>query len=83
MILKLEPVLVQTGSDDEEGLLVFADSRLVAVLVRLSDQHDESGYWFLEAAFGMRDAHRTFADLEIAQKWISRELTALARQIPG
>jgi hypothetical protein len=79
MILKLEPVLVQTRSDDEEGLLVFADGRLVAVLVRLSDQHDEAGYWFLEAAFGMRDGHRTFADLEIAQNWISRELTALVR----
>jgi len=79
MILKLEPVLVQTGSDDEEGLLVFADGRLVAVLVRLSTQHEEAGYWFLEAAFGMRDRHRTFPDLEIAQKWISGELTALGR----
>ncbi len=51
MNLHLQPVRVRTGSD-EEGLLVFdADQRLVAVLVRLSDAHEDLGVvrqWFLE-----------------------------------
>jgi len=37
--LMLQPVWVNTQADDEEGFLVFGDGRLVAVLVRLSDQH--------------------------------------------
>jgi hypothetical protein len=36
MILTTQPVRVATGHD-EEGCLIFADDRLVAVLVRLSD----------------------------------------------
>jgi hypothetical protein len=39
MSLRLQPVQVATGSDDTESLLVFADDFLVAVLVRLSDDH--------------------------------------------
>ena len=80
MTLRLEPVLVETGSDDEQGLLVFSNDRLVAVLVRLSDQHDSSaGSWFVESSFGIREAHRTFTDLTAAQEWISAELSATGR----
>lgn len=54
--LTLRPVLVETGSADEDGCLVFAHDRLVAVLVRLSAaaHPDEAlrGRWFLEAGFG-------------------------------
>jgi hypothetical protein len=80
MTLRLEPVLVDTGSDDEEGLLVFSNDRLVAVLVRLSEQHDTSaGSWFVETAFGIRDGHRTFSDLSAAQEWLSSELSGTRR----
>lgn len=78
MSLFLQPVRVATGSD-EEGMLVFTDDqRLVAVLTRLGDQHEElSGRWFLEANFGRLDGlhHLTFADLDAAQDWISERLT--------
>lgn len=80
MNLKFEPVMVHTGSDDEEGLLVFANDRLVAVLVRLSKQHEKSaGCWFVESSFGIRDRHRTFTDVSSAEAWISGELAAIGR----
>jgi hypothetical protein len=41
MSLQLQPVQVATGSSDHESQLVFSDGFLVAVLVRLSDQHEE------------------------------------------
>ena len=69
---------VATGSDDEAGQLVVVDGRLVAVLVQLSQDHEQlAGHWFLEAAFGVLDGpeHPTFADLEAAQAWIAERLT--------
>jgi hypothetical protein len=75
--LTLEPVRVATGAEDEEGRLVFADERLVAVLVRLSDQHDAlAGRWFFEAGFGRLDSPNRpiFADLRATQAWIERRL---------
>ena len=77
MSLHLQPVHVDTGSQDTESHLVFANGFLVAVLVQLSDDHeDEAGMWFLEAGFG-RLGHPnppTFADLDVAQAWIKRRL---------
>jgi hypothetical protein len=77
MTLTLQPALVATGFD-EEGLMVFDDrQRLVAVLTRLCDRHDEaSGRWFLEAGFGCLDGpeHPTFADLQAAEAWLDRRL---------
>lgn len=77
MTLFLQAVRVATGSD-EEGMLVFAaDQRLVAVLTRLCDRHEElSGRWFLETGFGRLDgpSHPTFPDLDAAQEWISQRL---------
>ena len=79
MSLFLQSVRVATGSD-EDGMLVFTDDqRLVAVLTRLCDQHEElSGFWFLEAGFGRLDGpdHPTFADLDAAQEWIGRRLAS-------
>jgi hypothetical protein len=72
-----QPVRVETGTRDEEGCLIFAEGRLVAVLVRLSDQHDSlAGQWFLEVGFGPIDGpqHPTFGDLEAAEAWIARRL---------
>ena len=70
MNLRLQPVQVATGSSDTESHLVFSDGFLVAVLVRLSDEHgDAAGAWFLEAGFGRVDHPNppTFADLDEAQ----------------
>ena len=79
MTLTLEPVRVATGADDEEGRLVFAGERLVAVLVRLSAQHQElAGHWFFEAGFGRLDGplHPAFEELSEAQAWIAQRLAA-------
>ena len=78
MTLRLEPVRVATGLD-EDGMLVFAHDRLVAVLVQLSDAHEElglAGHWFLETGYGFRLAGGTgtFPDLDAAQAWISQQL---------
>lgn len=77
MSLYLQPARVATDSSDTEGHLVFADGSLVAVLVRLSDDHDEdAGKWFLEAGFGRveESAQPAFTDLETAQAWIQHRL---------
>ncbi|BCM82126.1 hypothetical protein mvi_05870 [Methylobacterium indicum] len=79
MDLTLQPVRVRTGSEDEQGLLVFADGALAAVLVCLSDSYgDEAGSWFLEAGFGALASHQpaAFADLDAAQTWIAHRLAA-------
>jgi hypothetical protein len=78
MAVRLQPVRVATGLD-EEGMLVFTDDRLVAVLVHLSHAHDElgvAGRWYLETGYGLPLAPRapTFADLEAAQSWIVEHL---------
>lgn len=69
-----QPVHVDTGSDDEEGQLVFANGRLVAVLVRLnSSVHGaDRGSWFCEAGFGPCDppAKQPFATPEEAIDWV-------------
>ncbi|HEX2054776.1 MAG TPA: hypothetical protein VHJ78_13765 [Actinomycetota bacterium] len=78
MILSLRPVRLATGNSDETGCRVFADDRLVAVLVQLSEAHDSmAGHWFLEAGFNRRleePVEPTFADLDAAQGWIARRL---------
>jgi hypothetical protein len=79
MSLRLQPVQIATGSDDTESRLVFDDGFLVAVLVQLSDEHEnEAGRWYLEAGFGQVDRVRsaTFADLDEAQAWIAGELSS-------
>ncbi|WP_425324322.1 Crp/Fnr family transcriptional regulator [Methylobacterium frigidaeris] len=66
-----------TDSGDTEGQLVFANGFLVAVLVRLSEDHgDDVGKWFLEAGFGRVDdpGEPKFAELDDAQEWIQRRL---------
>jgi len=74
MTLTLHPIRVATGFD-EEGMMVLDErQRLVAVLVRLSDENEVApGQWYLEAGFGRLDGitHPTFADLDAAKKWIS------------
>ncbi|CAM3260816.1 MULTISPECIES: hypothetical protein [Methylobacterium] len=77
MSLRLQPVQVGTGSEDQESQLVFHEGFLVAVLVRLSEMHEaDAGKWFLEAGFGMVDdpCPPTFADIDAAQDWICGRL---------
>lgn len=77
-MLSLRPVLVETGCPDEQGRLVFHGERLVAVLVRLSDQHgDMAGRWYLEHGFGRLDdgpVRPCFEGLDAARDWIARRL---------
>ncbi len=64
-------------------MLVFLDGRLVAVLVRLSEVHEElAGEWFLETGYGPLSGpdHSTFADLQTGLDWIERSLAHAARR---
>jgi len=84
MSLTLQPILVATG-EEGEGCLVFQDGWLVAVLVRLSDLHEDcSGCWFLEKGFGGLDGLEppTFANIDLAQDWIVDHLAADASRSP-
>ncbi len=68
-------VIINTNAPDEDGCLVFADDRLVAVLVRLSDEHGrKAGRWYLEHGFGKLDGpvHPIFIDLNEAQDWVTQ-----------
>jgi hypothetical protein len=80
--LLLQHVRVVTGGGDEDGCLVLADGRLVAVLVHLSAGFYEelAGRWYLEAGFGPLDGpeHPVFTDLEAAKAWIRRRMEAHA-----
>jgi hypothetical protein len=80
MSLTFKPVRVATGYE-EDGMLVFADERLVAVLVHLSDGNEVApGHWFLEAAFGPLDEpdFPLFPDLDAAEDWIGEHLAISA-----
>jgi hypothetical protein len=77
MKLGLQSVAVDTNAPDEEGCLVFANNRLVAVLVRLSTEHGrKAGRWYLEHGFGKLDrlSHPIFADLDEAQDWVAKQI---------
>ena len=82
MTLSLRPVRVATGHE-EEGNLVFDDGeRLVAVLVRLSDENEVApGHWFLEVGFGALENsnHPSFADLDAARRWMGQRLARAHR----
>jgi hypothetical protein len=75
MSFTFQTVRVATGFD-EEGMMVLDErQRLVAVLVRLSDDNEVApGQWYLEAGFGRLDGgnHPTFSTLDMAQAWISQ-----------
>ena len=72
MSITFQPIAVDTDSNDCDGLLVFADGKLVGLLVRLTDEaHDPAthGAWYLEAAFGWAESSRgmLFASLDEAE----------------
>jgi hypothetical protein len=78
MKLTFQAVQVANGHD-EEGRLVLAEGRLIAVLVPLSGLHEEqgvAGQWFLETGYGrgLSGEHPTFSDLSAAAEWIQQQL---------
>jgi hypothetical protein len=77
MSFTLQPVRVATGFDEEGMMVLDEEQRLVAVLVRLSDDNEvAAGQWYLEVGFGRIDGtnHPTFSNLDYAQAWISQRL---------
>jgi hypothetical protein len=81
MTLSVEPIRVATGYDEEGMMVLDGEKRLVAVLVRLSDENEvAAGQWYLEAGFGWIDGpdHPLFSNLDQAQAWISRRLVKRA-----
>ena len=78
MTLTFQPIRVATGFD-EEGMLVFDEKqRLLAVLVRLSDENEvAAGQWYLEAGFGRLDGinRPTFSNLDMARDWMVHRIT--------
>jgi hypothetical protein len=77
MNLILQPIRVATGFDEEGMMILNREKRLVAVLVRLSDENEVApGQWYLEAGFGRLDggSHPLFSNLAMAQAWISQRL---------
>ena len=60
---------------------MFQDGVLVAVLTRLSEQHEgTAGMWFLEHGFGYMEgsSHPIFSDLLEAERWIEGQLNRRA-----
>ncbi len=77
MTLTLQPIRVATGFDEDGVMVLDEEQRLLAVLVRLSDDNEVApGQWYLEAKFGVLDGlgHPTYPDLDAAQEVIARHL---------
>ena len=72
--LRWQPVVLGS-SHDSDALLAFSGDRLVAVVSKLGELHDELvGWWFVEATFedtyrGHVNAFRQLADVEA---WITK-----------
>jgi hypothetical protein len=77
MSFNLQQVRVATGFDEEGMMVLDEEQRLVAVLVRLSDENEVApGQWYLEAGFGRLDggSHPLFSNLAMAQAWMGQRL---------
>ncbi len=78
MSLILQPIRVATGFDEEGMMVLDEEQRLVAVLVRLSDENEvAAGQWYLEAGFGRLDGinRPTFSNLDMARDWMVHRIT--------
>ena len=77
MSFSLQPMRVATGFDEEGMMVLDEGQRLVAVLVRLSDDNEVAArQWYLEVGFGWIDGggHPTFSNLDLGQDWISERV---------
>jgi hypothetical protein len=79
----LQPVQIETLSADTEGLLAFTDGKLVAVLVRLSDEvHGAAGFagqWWVETGFGpcvVGVAPILLDNVEAVRDWVAKQLSS-------
>jgi hypothetical protein len=78
LILSRQPVRVEAGHESAEGYLVFADDRLVAVLVcQTPNRGDIAAQWHLGAGFGRLEGpdRQAFASLDMALDWIALRLS--------
>ena len=78
MTFTLQPMRVATGFDEEGMMVLDEEQRLVAVLVRLSDENEvAAGQWYLEAGFGRLDGinRPTFSNLDMARDWMVHRIT--------
>ena len=70
-MIRVEPVTLPGDFGDEDGVLVFWEDRLLAVLSRLGGLHGElTGRWHIEAHFAPQQRSElpdTFASLEEAK----------------
>ena len=77
MNIRFQAVKVATGEPGGDGLLVFTDEWLLALLVRLGAGHAErEGQWFLETGYGrfVEGEHPIFTDPNEAQAWFVSSL---------
>jgi hypothetical protein len=75
MTVQLQPVTLHGPSPDNEGLLLFIDDRLLAVLTRLSSLHEgRAGQLFVEAIFGdiPLPKDHLLPDVEAAKAWVNQ-----------
>jgi hypothetical protein len=69
--------VVVADEGGQEGRLVFRNGQLIAVLVLLSEVHDDlAGHWYVEAVFGAlanyMSPYPAFKDLDAAQNWLDQ-----------
>lgn len=84
-MIAFQDVKVATGSADEEGRLVLADGRLVAVIVRLDDESHgvTRGQWSVEAGFDGVDSAKppVLADLDAVRVWVEGQIAGFYTDI--
>lgn len=70
-MIRFQQVILHDDFGDDEGMLVFVNDRLVAVLSRLGQMHDTlTGRWFIEAPLcilpgDMPDTFATLQEVEV------------------
>jgi hypothetical protein len=81
--ITLQPVQIEALCVDSAGRLAFADGKLVAVLVRLSEElhstDGKAGQWCLEAGLGpcaVNVLSVRFDSLEAARGWVAERISA-------
>ena len=76
MRLQFQQVKVPVETDGD-GMLVFLNGWLIAVLVRLSEDHGAAaGHWFAESLYGsLSEAEQpVFPDLDEAEHWLKSQI---------
>lgn len=72
-LVVMQPIAVDTGSPDRDGMLVMADGMLVGVLVQLAaPEHGRKvGRWFVESLYGALSGAlpQPFLTLDEATRW--------------